>query len=79
MTFRKLGHRLFADAMLNVNGCRAQAQDPYQRIQQAILLGEEEDLVQQFASRLDVLQDMDESYVRSRLQTQRTLLTVSEL
>ncbi|KAJ9099990.1 hypothetical protein QFC19_005807 [Naganishia cerealis] len=40
----------------------SQAQDPYQRIQQAIILGEEEDLVKQFANRLDVLQEMDESY-----------------
>lgn len=40
---------------------RAQAQDPYARIQQAIILGNEEDRVHAFADRLEALQGMDTS------------------
>ncbi|KAJ9115295.1 hypothetical protein QFC20_001162 [Naganishia adeliensis] len=44
------------------DGVSAQAQDPYARIQQAIILGNEEDRVHAFADRLEALMEMDPSY-----------------
>lgn len=50
---------------LTVQRNRSQAQDAYARIQQAIILRDEENRIREFVERIQALQEMDRSQVQA--------------
>lgn len=50
---------------LTVQRDRSQAQDAYARIQQAIILRDEENRIREFVERIQALQEMDRSQVQA--------------
>lgn len=57
--------RLSSMEDLTVQRDRSQAQDAYARIQQAIILRDEENRIREFVERIQALQEMDRSQVQA--------------